>query len=147
MTRRTWSCTAPDLLIQRFLWPPGYRVEAHDHGGVWAVVGVYGGEEESRWYRKIETGAVEAAGTRTYAAGHVASMGPEAVHGIRNPRTREWTAALHVYGGDFNQPPHPRSRWPEPALEPAAFDAAANVAEFVAAVREARTRGFVRNSR
>ena len=39
-------------------------------------------------------------GSRDAEAGDVLMLGSQAIHSVSNP-TRQWTAALHVYGGDF----------------------------------------------
>jgi predicted metal-dependent enzyme (double-stranded beta helix superfamily) len=51
---------------------------------------------------------------------NVVGLGPDAVHRVVNP-TKEWTGAIHVYGGDFFNTP--RTRWSLRTGEPQAFDA------------------------
>lgn len=49
----------------------------------------------------------------------VISLGADVVHSVANP-TRDWTAALHVYGGEFFTTP--RTMWDKDTLEPAPLD-------------------------
>jgi len=51
------------------------------------------------------------------------------VHSVANP-TREWTAALHVYGGEYFTTP--RTMWNKETLEPVPLDV-----EFIAQTIEA----------
>ena len=46
-------------------------------------------------------------------------LGSDVVHSVANP-TREWTAALHVYGADFYSTP--RTMWRGATLEPLDLD-------------------------
>ena len=129
-----------DLLIQQFLWPPGYSTRAHDHGGLWALVGIVAGVEENRLFRP--SGAkLEPVLSRDYHRGDVGALGPEVIHAVRNPRSREWTAALHVYGGDLMRAPEPRSEWWEPDLCRRPYDGEGNVAAYFAAVEAAHSAG------
>lgn len=96
------------LTVQRLLWPPGFEVMPHDHGGVWAAVAVLSGVEENHWFRPVGERLVPAGG-RAFGEGEIVSMGPEAVHTIRNPRKHEWTMTVHVYGGDLQA--NPRRAW------------------------------------
>lgn len=127
----------PDLLIQRFLWPPGYATRAHDHGGVWAAVGIVAGVEENQIYRRVGSSICPAKST-SYSAREVAALGREVVHAVRNPRSREWTVALHVYGGDLNSTPEQRWEWCPPDFNRQPFDPADNVSAFFEAVNDAR---------
>ena len=79
----------------------------HDHR-MWAVVGVYGGQEDNEFFRRREHG-LAAKGGRSLRPSESLAMGDDTVHAIRNPSTHEALAALHVYGGDL--PGTPRSMW------------------------------------
>jgi predicted metal-dependent enzyme (double-stranded beta helix superfamily) len=46
-------------------------------------------------------------------------LGSDVVHSVANP-TREWTAALHVYGGEFFTTP--RTMWSKDTYEPMPLD-------------------------
>ncbi len=78
--------------------PPGLRSPAHNHN-MWAVIGVYDGQEHNRFYR-YEDGELHEKGERLLKEGDVAVLGPEAVHAISNPLPTI-SSAIHVYGGDL----------------------------------------------
>ncbi|HVF74033.1 MAG TPA: cysteine dioxygenase family protein [Acidimicrobiales bacterium] len=126
-----------DLLVQQFLWPPGYSTQAHDHGGLWAVVGIAAGVEENRLFR-ARGDTLEHVVSREYHRGQVGALGPDVIHAVRNPRSQEWSAALHVYSGDLTRAPEPRSEWWEPDLCRRPYDSEGNVATYFAAVESAR---------
>lgn len=78
--------------------PPGLRSPAHDHN-MWAVIGVYDGQELNKFYR-YEDGELHEKGDRLLKAGDVVVLGPEAVHAIANPLPKN-SSAIHIYGGDL----------------------------------------------
>jgi predicted metal-dependent enzyme (double-stranded beta helix superfamily) len=45
----------------------------------------------------------------------VATLGRDIIHSVANPITK-LTSAIHVYGGDFFNPPKPRSQWDQETL-------------------------------
>jgi predicted metal-dependent enzyme (double-stranded beta helix superfamily) len=90
---------APDLTVLQLAWTPGMRLNPHEHA-MWAVVGMYGGQEDNSFFRRSPTGGLEASGGRSLVDGDVLVMGSDAIHAVANPR-REFAVALHVYGGDF----------------------------------------------
>jgi predicted metal-dependent enzyme (double-stranded beta helix superfamily) len=106
-----------DLTILQFIWPPGVELFPHDHR-MWAVIGIYGGAEDNRFFRRTPDG-IERSGGKSLEAGDVALLGAEAIHAVTNPR-RTYTAALHVYGGDYFGTP--RSQWDPETLREAPFD-------------------------
>jgi predicted metal-dependent enzyme (double-stranded beta helix superfamily) len=87
-----------DLTVQRILWPGGSWTRPHDHR-MWAVIGVYAGEELNRLYERTPGGITET-GTRPVAKREVLLLDAKAIHSVENPY-RELTAGLHVYGGDI----------------------------------------------
>jgi predicted metal-dependent enzyme (double-stranded beta helix superfamily) len=97
---------APDLTVLRIAWTPGISLNPHNHA-MWAVVGLYGGQEDNVFYRR-SPGGLEGAGGRELRRGDVLAMGVDAIHAVANPR-REFAVALHVYGGDFFE--GNRSEW------------------------------------
>jgi predicted metal-dependent enzyme (double-stranded beta helix superfamily) len=99
---------APDLTVLKVVWAPGMTIAPHDHR-LWAVIGVYGGVEHNRYFRRVPTG-IEQAGGRELERGNTAVLGDEVIHAVRNPRDVP-TATIHVYGGDFFGTP--RSQWDE----------------------------------
>jgi predicted metal-dependent enzyme (double-stranded beta helix superfamily) len=89
---------SPDLTVLHVIWAPEMRIYPHDHA-MWAVIGVYGGEEDNRFYRRTTTG-LETAGGRLVDERDTIVLGEHAIHAVINPRLR-FTGAIHVYGGDF----------------------------------------------
>ena len=97
---------APDLTVLQVAWTPGMSLNPHEHR-MWAVIGMYGGQEDNTFYRRVP-GGLEPSGGRELPAGDVLVLGDDAVHSVANSR-REFALALHVYGGDFFTAP--RSEW------------------------------------
>ncbi len=89
---------AGDLTILRVAWTPGMALNPHDHR-MWAVIGMYGGQEDNAFYRRAPKG-LDPAGGREVPAGDVLVLGDDIIHSVANSRT-EFAVALHVYGGDF----------------------------------------------
>ena len=89
---------AADLTVLRVAWTPGMRLNPHDHQ-MWAVIGMYGGQEDNAFYRRTPDGLLPAGG-KELPAGDVLVLGDDAIHSVANSRT-EFAVALHVYGGDF----------------------------------------------
>ena len=58
---------------------------------------------------------IEAAGSDSMGAGQAVTMGPDIIHSVANP-IKKLTSALHVYGGDFFEPPKPRAQWDHETL-------------------------------
>ena len=93
---------SPDLSILNVVWAPRMMVMPHNHR-MWAVIGVYGGREDNIFWRRIAEagdGQLEAAGARSLAAKDAQPLGEDIIHSVANP-TANFTAAIHVYGGDF----------------------------------------------
>lgn len=97
-----------DLTILNVAWTPGMAINPHEHK-MWAVIGMYGGQEDNAFYRRSKTAGLELAGGRELPAGDVLVMGDDVIHAVTNTR-REFAVALHVYGGDFFEGPK-RSEW------------------------------------
>lgn len=95
-----------DLTVLRVAWTPGMEINPHDHR-TWAVIGIYGGQEDNTFYRRTPNG-LQQSGGKELPAGDVLVLGDDAVHSVANHR-REYAVALHVYGGDFFAPG--RSEW------------------------------------
>jgi predicted metal-dependent enzyme (double-stranded beta helix superfamily) len=90
--------TAPDLTVLHVAWTPGMTLYPHEHR-MWAVIGMYGGQEDNAFFRRIP-GGLEPAGGRELPAGDVLVLGEDAIHSVANTR-KDFAVALHVYGGDF----------------------------------------------
>ena len=114
---------APDLTIINFVWAPYMTLLPHNHN-MFAVIGIYGGREDNVFWRRLagsEGPAIEAAGAQSMGAGEAATFGPDIIHSVANP-IQKLTPALHVYGGDFFNPPVPRSQWNHETLEEEPWD-------------------------
>jgi len=98
---------ASDLTILHVAWTPGMALNPHEHR-MWAVIGMYGGQEDNAFYRRRAGGGLEPVGGRELPMGDILVMGDEVIHSVANSR-RELAVALHVYGGDFFMPG--RSEW------------------------------------
>jgi predicted metal-dependent enzyme (double-stranded beta helix superfamily) len=116
-----------ELVVLHAVWAPAMRFAPHDHR-TWAVIGIYGGEEDNTFYRRTQT-SIEQAGGRVVGEGEVVVLGPEVIHAVTNPRSQSFTGALHVYGGPYLTAP--RSTWEEPAMieKPTSLEASRRVFE------------------
>jgi predicted metal-dependent enzyme (double-stranded beta helix superfamily) len=108
---------ASDLTVLRVAWTPGMVLNPHEHR-MWAVIGMYGGQEDNAFYRRAP-GGLEPAGGRELPAGEVLVLGGDVIHSVANTR-REFAVALHVYGGDFFSVE--RSEWDIETTEERPFD-------------------------
>ena len=107
---------AADLTVINFVWAPYMTLPPHNHN-MFAVIGIYSGREDNMFWRRIDKvdgdGAapgIEAAGAESLGAGGVATLGRDIIHSVANPIAK-LTSAIHVYGGDFFDPPEARSQW------------------------------------
>jgi predicted metal-dependent enzyme (double-stranded beta helix superfamily) len=98
---------SPELTILRIIWAPAMAIPPHDHL-MWAVIGIYGGGEHNRFYRRSPDGLI-ASGERTLSERDTAVLGDDTIHAVTNPSSRGFTGSLHVYGGDYIN--KPRSLW------------------------------------
>jgi predicted metal-dependent enzyme (double-stranded beta helix superfamily) len=106
-----------DLTVLQLVWPPHVVLFPHDHR-MWAANGIYGGGEDNTFYRRADTG-IRISGGRRLAAGDVALLGADAIHAVTNPHD-SYTAAIHVYGGDYFATP--RSQWDPDSLQEQPFN-------------------------
>ncbi len=123
-----------ELTVLHIVWPPDVDLFAHDHN-MWANIGIYGGREDNFFYRRLEDGRIEPNTEKTLLVRDTVSLGPDVVHSVANP-TREWTAALHVYGGEFFTTP--RTMWSKDTHEPMKLDVAFIRERLEAAASKAR---------
>ena len=120
--------SSPVLSVQRILWPPGFAGRPHEHR-MWAVVGVYRGEERNRFFDRSPTG-LEESGGYALSEGQVLVLDAAAIHAVENAG-HDWTAGLHVYGGDIVGAP--RNAWgPDGREVPVAEERAASAAMYQA---------------
>jgi predicted metal-dependent enzyme (double-stranded beta helix superfamily) len=125
---------SPELTVLQIVWPPHVALFPHDHH-MWAVNGIYGGAEDNVFFRR-HAATIERAGAQRLDTGDVGTLGAEAIHAVTNPRDG-YTAAIHVYGGDYFDAP--RSQWDPATLVEEPFDVEAVRRLLDAADRLART--------
>lgn len=106
------------LTVLHVVWPPTVDLVPHNHL-MWAAIGLYGGREDNRVFRSLPDGSLELRRTTTLLGGDTILLGDDAVHAVANP-SREWTGAVHVYGGDFFR--DDKRMWPDPAVPGRPFD-------------------------
>ena len=99
---------SPELTILNIIWPPGIALYPHDHN-LWAVIGLYGGQEDNTFYtRNVAGDGLVRTGTRVLESKETVLLAQDAIHAVQNPSSL-YTGAIHVYGGDFFN--EPRSQW------------------------------------
>ena len=108
-----------DVTVINFVWAPCMTLLPHNHN-MFAVIGIYTGREDNMFWRRLPAGGngaengsgpnLEAAGADSLGPGQVATLGHDIIHSVANPIAK-MTSAIHVYGGDFFNPPTPRSQW------------------------------------
>lgn len=103
----------PDVTVINFTWAPWMSLHPHNHH-MWAVIGIFSGREDNVFWRRNE-GGIEAAGAHSMGVGDVTPLGRDIIHSVLNP-IGKMTRAIHVYGGDFFDPPKPRSEWDHETL-------------------------------
>src|SRR5271166_4278553 len=95
------------LTIVKVVWAPAMALPPHDHR-MWAAIGIYQGAEENAFWRRGPEGIIESGG-KALSTSEVLLLGDDAIHSVTNPRSHEYTGAIHIYGGDFMA--RPRSMW------------------------------------
>ncbi len=109
----------PELTIASVVIPAGLPTTLpHDHR-MWAVVGIYGGQEDNQFFRRAASGLTETGG-RSIRMSETLAMGDDTIHAICNPLRHEALAAIHIYGGDLVGAE--RSMWTKPDLEEQPYD-------------------------
>jgi predicted metal-dependent enzyme (double-stranded beta helix superfamily) len=108
---------SPELTVLRVIWAPGMSIYPHDHR-MWAVIGMYGGQEDNTFFRRTRDGLARAGG-KDLERGDAVLLGQEVIHAVTNPR-RTFAEAIHIYGGDFFN--EPRSEWDPVTLEERPYD-------------------------
>jgi predicted metal-dependent enzyme (double-stranded beta helix superfamily) len=107
-----------ELTVLHIVWPPEVDLVAHNHL-MWASIGLYGGQEENRLFRALPDGSLEQRKTKMLRRGDTVLLGSDTIHAVSTP-SREWTGAIHVYGGDFFE--DGKSMWPLPEQAAAPYD-------------------------
>jgi predicted metal-dependent enzyme (double-stranded beta helix superfamily) len=108
---------SPELTILKAAVPARFKSPPHNHL-MWAVIGVYDGQENNYFYRRSGE-SLEAAGGRELQPPDVLVLGTDAIHAIENPLDRT-SFAIHVYGGDL--PAAPRRMWNPFTLQEEPFE-------------------------
>ncbi len=99
---------SPEVTILNIIWPPGIALYPHDHN-LWAVIGLYGGQEDNTFYTRNPAGeGLVRTGAQVLESKDTVLLARDAIHAVQNPRS-VYTGAIHVYGGDFFN--EPRSQW------------------------------------
>ena len=77
---------APDLTIIHVVWAPGMRLFPHNHL-MWAVIGIYVGQEDNTFYRRTGPGArtIDESGGKELTVGDVLLLGDDIIHAVANP--------------------------------------------------------------
>ncbi|MFN3218717.1 MAG: hypothetical protein ACE367_19655 [Acidimicrobiales bacterium] len=111
-----------DLTVLGLAVPAGFVSPVHDHT-IWAVVGIYAGDEDNVFYRRGDDGidGITETGRAVLRCGEVLALPPDAVHRIANSGTDTMRAG-HVYGGDLFAT-H-RSQWDDDTGEQRPFGSA-----------------------
>lgn len=122
------------LTVLQLIWPPAVVLFPHDHR-MWAANGIYGGAEDNTYFRRVPRGTIQRSGGTRLETGTVALLGADAIHAVSNP-SAGYTAAIHVYGGDYFATP--RSQWDPATLAEQPFDV--DAVRQVLADADARTR-------
>ncbi len=108
---------SPDLTVLNVLWGPHMDIHPHDHQ-MWAVIGIYGGREDNKFYRRSEDGLTQH-GLKQLDTKDTVPLGETIIHSVTNPLAKI-TGAIHVYGGDFFETP--RSEWNPETFEEHPYD-------------------------
>jgi predicted metal-dependent enzyme (double-stranded beta helix superfamily) len=118
----------PELTVLNVVWAPRMTLMPHNHE-MWAVIGMYSGREDNIFWRRTggNHGEIEAAGAESLAEKIAKPLGKNIIHSVTNPLDR-FTAAIHVYGGDFFNAP--RSEWNPEDLTERAYDVEKNMQLF-----------------
>jgi predicted metal-dependent enzyme (double-stranded beta helix superfamily) len=122
-----------NLTVIDVIWPPMMTLFPHDHR-MWAAIGIYGGQERNSFFRR-QGGGIVASGGKDLGEHDVLLLGDDAIHSVHNPG-RNYTGAIHVYGGDFVA--EPRSQWDPETLAEEPWELDAALREFARAEEAAR---------
>jgi predicted metal-dependent enzyme (double-stranded beta helix superfamily) len=80
------------------------------------------GRQDNIFWRRLDgdpAGQIEAAGAKSIGLGEVQALGEKLIHSVTNP-TSDFTAAIHIYGGDFFA--QARSEWDPQPLQEQSYD-------------------------
>jgi hypothetical protein len=119
---RAYRLLVSSLHLEAWLicWPPGGRLELHDHGGASGALEVVSGTLGETYL----TPGVSRPRTRNLAAGEGSAFHGDYVHDVIN-RGEVLTTSVHVYGAAtrsmsfYRMHPSSRDAWPVGPVEPA----------------------------
>lgn len=104
-----------DLLVLHGVVPPTPRpVDPHDHR-MWAVIGVYHGQEDNQLFARTDDAALEPTERFSLRAGEIRPLDASTIHSVQASGGR-YLGAVHVYGGDLFGTP--RSTWCDGVEQP-----------------------------
>ncbi len=109
-------CQDKDLTVLNVRIPAGFCSPPHNHT-IWAVVGIYEGQEDNTFYRLVD-GEVRMIERHEVRAPGVLTLDGSTIHAIANPLA-QLSCGLHVYGGHLDDAP--RSLWDPDTHQPAPF--------------------------
>ncbi len=116
-----------ELTVLNVIWAPRMQVTPHNHN-MWAVLGVYRGRElNTFWQRKNDSGELKQQGQKIISQGEVSCFGEKVIHSVCNP-LNQYSAAIHIYGGDFFA--MPRSEWDAQGRVERPYDSAVSAMQF-----------------
>ena len=104
-----------DLLVLHGVVPPTPRpVDPHDHR-MWAVIGVYHGQEDNQLFARTDDAALEPIERFSLTAGEIRRLDASTIHSV-HAAGGQYLGAVHVYGGDLFGTP--RSTWRDGVEQP-----------------------------
>jgi predicted metal-dependent enzyme (double-stranded beta helix superfamily) len=104
-----------DLVVLHGVVPPTPRpVDPHDHR-MWAVIGVYHGQEDNQLFARTDDAALEPTERFSVQAGEIRPLDASTIHSVQAAGGR-YLGAVHVYGGDLFGTP--RSTWRDGVEQP-----------------------------
>ena len=109
---------SPTLTVLKAAVPPKFKTPPHNHN-MWAVIGVYDGQENNIFYRRSGN-TLEKVGGKELKTAEVLVLGEEGIHAIENPLDQA-SCAIHIYGGDFLDTSN-RSAWNPFTFEEQPYD-------------------------
>ena len=104
-----------DVLVLHGVVPPTPKpVDPHDHR-MWAVVGVYHGQEDNQLFARTGKAALEPTERFSLRAGELQPLDASTIHSVQ-ASGGGYLGAVHVYGGDLFGTP--RSTWHDGVEQP-----------------------------
>jgi predicted metal-dependent enzyme (double-stranded beta helix superfamily) len=110
-----------DLTVLSVVIPAGLRQTLPHNHRMWALVGIYEGQEDNQFFRRADSGLADSGG-RSLRVSDTLAMGDDVIHAIQNPLERSALGAIHVYGGDLIGMGAGRSMWTRPDYDEQPYD-------------------------